>query len=256
MPKVKILPYKPGSASARELVRALAPNAIMKKQRTPMIGRSKLLLNWGNSSPQFNTTGCRILNKPYAVNVASDKLLALNAMKDAGINVPEFSTDINDAKRWIGEGKIVFCRTLLRANSGRGIVIAKEVAELIRAPLYVKYIRKEKEYRLHVFNGRVIDQVEKRRRAGFQEANNYNRYVRSYEQGWIMAREGCYITDETKSQAIKAVQALGLDFAAVDIVMTREGKPMVLEANTAPGIQGTTLENYRKAVIQWMQNLR
>jgi D-alanine-D-alanine ligase-like ATP-grasp enzyme len=177
-------------------------------------------------------------------------------MKGAGINVPDFTTDINDAKRWIAEDKIVFCRTLLRANSGRGIVIAKVVAELVRAPLYVKYIRKEKEYRLHVFNGKVIDLVEKRRRTGFQEATNYNKYVRSYEQGWIMARDGVVVTEETRSQAIRAVQALGLDFGAVDIVMDRNGKPMILEVNTAPGIQGTTLDNYKKAVQQWMMNLR
>lgn len=254
--KVKILPYKPGSESARQLVRALAPNAIMKKQRTPMVGRSKLLLNWGHSSPAFSTQGCRVLNKPEAVSTAADKLLALYKMKDAGVNVPEFTTDVNDAKAWIGRGYIVFCRTLLRANSGRGIVIAKETNELVRAPLYVKYIRKEKEFRLHVFNGKVIDLVEKRRRQGFQEANNYNKYVRSYEQGWIMARENVQVTEETKAQAVLAVRALGLDFGAVDIVMNRENKPVILEVNTAPGIQGTTLENYRKAVSEWLRNLR
>lgn len=255
--KLRILPYKSGSESARALVNSLRPGAIMKKQNTPMMGRKKVLMNWGHSSPRFNLTGVTVLNKPEAVAKASNKLQALQIMKAAGVNVPEFSNNRDDAKRWIEEGRIVLCRTLLRANSGRGIVIAKEVDELVNAPLYVKYIRKEKEYRLHVFNGQVIDIVEKRRRRGFQESNLYNKYVRSYEQGWIFARDNVVVNDAVKSQALNAARALGLDFGAVDIVLSnRDSVPYVLEINTAPGLMGTTLENYKKAVQGWLRNLR
>lgn len=250
--KLKVLPYNPGSQSAKALVDSLRPYAVIKKQRTPVTGRNKVVLNWGHSQPQFSLTGVTILNKPEAVAKASNKLIALKLMKEGGVRVPDFTTDINVAKGWIEEERIVFCRTLLRANSGRGIVIAKQVEDLVPAPLYVKYVRKEKEYRLHVFNGEVIDAVEKRRRSGFQESGVYNKYVRSYEQGWIMAREGVVIDQATKAEAIKAVRALGLDFGAVDIVINRDNQPVILEVNTAPGIQGTTLENYKKAVQRWM----
>lgn len=250
--KLKVLPYKPGSQSAKALVDSLRPYAVIKKQRTPVTGRKKVVLNWGNSDPQFSLNNVTVLNKPQAVSKASNKLTALQIMKEGGVRVPDFTTDINVAKGWIEEERLVFCRTLLRANSGRGIVIAKEVEDVVPAPLYVKYIRKEKEYRLHVFNGEVIDAVEKRRRSGFQESGVYNKYVRSYEQGWIMARENVVIDQATKAEAIKAVRVLGLDFGAVDIVINRDNQPVVLEVNTAPGIQGTTLENYKKAVQRWM----
>jgi len=185
--KIKVLPYKPGSKSARSLVNALGSAAVIKRQLTPVKGRRKLLLNWGHSNPAFSLEGVTVLNKPSAVSVASNKLLALIAMKEAGINVPEFTNDINVAKGWIDNGRIVLCRTLLRANSGRGITIAKESNELIAAPLYVKYVRKEKEYRLHVFKDKVIDVVEKRRRSGYESNPVFNKYIRSYEQGWVMA---------------------------------------------------------------------
>jgi len=217
-----------------------------------MTGRKKVLLNWGHSSPQFSLTGVKVLNKPEAVSKASNKLTAFQIMKAAGVNVPDFTTDINVAKEWIEDERIVFCRTLLKANSGRGIVIAKQASELVTAPLYVKYIRKEKEYRIHVFNGQVIDMVEKRRRRGFQESNVYNKYVRSYEQGWVFVRDNINVTEETKAAALAAVQALNLDFGAVDIVMNRDNEPVVLEVNTAPGLQGTTLENYKRAIERWM----
>ena len=250
--KLKVLPYKPGSQSAKALVDSLRPLAVIKKQRTPMLGRKKVLLNWGHSSPAFNLAGTTVLNKPEAINKASCKLTALKIMRAAGVLVPDFTSDINEAKEWTEDERIVFCRTMLRANSGKGIVIAKLSSEVVQAPLYTKYIRKEKEYRLHVFCGKVIDAVEKKRRQGFQESNNYNKYVRSYEQGWVFARDGILVSQVMKDVAIRAVQVLGLDFGAVDIVINREGYPVVLEVNTAPGLQGTTLANYKRAVEEWL----
>lgn len=253
--KLKVLPYKPGSKSAKDIVRSLSPLAIIKKQRTPVYGRKKVVLNWGHSSPQFSLSGVTVLNKPEAVSRASNKLTALVKMKEAGVRVPEFTSDIEAAKEWIEDERIVLCRKLLRANSGRGIVIAKTLEELVPAPLYVKYIRKEKEYRLHVFNGQVIDFVEKKRRSGFDSNPAYNKYIRSYEQGWVMTRDGVVVGDDVKAEAIKAVNALGLDFGAVDIVINRDGLPVVLEVNTAPGIQGTTLEKYKAAIKKWVETL-
>jgi glutathione synthase/RimK-type ligase-like ATP-grasp enzyme len=253
--KIKILPYKSFSQSARDLVRVLGNKAIVKSQTTPMYGRKKVLINWGHSSPRFNLTNVSVLNKPQAVSNAIDKFLSLQIMKDAGVNTPEFTKDIEVAKEWIEDNRIVFCRKLLKANSGRGIVVAKTVDELIPALLYVKYIRKEREYRVHVFNGNVIDVVEKRRRSGFDSNPAYNKYIRSYEQGWIFARDGISVTNATEQEAIKAVQSLGLDFGAVDIVINRDDIPVVLECNTAPGLMGTTLDKYKAAVQAWVETL-
>lgn len=256
MSKLRVLPYKSGSASAKELVKSLAPKAIIKKQRTPVKGRKKVLLNWGHSNPAFSLAGVTVLNPPSAVATASDKLKALNKMKAAGVSVPEYTSDIAVARKWIEEERIVLARTLLRANSGRGIKVCKTLADLISAPLYVKYVRKEDEYRLHVFKGQVIDMVQKRRRSGFDTNPVYSKYIRSYEQGWIMARDGVVVSDATKAEAIKAVAALGLDFAAVDIVIDKKTKkPIILECNTAPGIQGTTVAKYKAAVLAWMRSI-
>lgn len=256
--KLRVLPYKPASESAKALVNSLRPGAIIKKQTTAVKGRRKVLLNWGNSHPQFSLTGVTVLNKPEAVGRASNKLVALQVMKAAGVNVPDFTSDRTVAQGWITAGKIALCRTLLRANSGRGIVISRQASELVAAPLYVKYIRKEIEYRVHVFNGVVIDAVEKRRRSGFQESTDYNRYIRSYKQGWIFARENVVLSEAVKAQAINAVAALGLDFGAVDIVIAKDRAktPYVLEVNTSPGLQGTTLQSYKTAVLNWMRSLR
>ena len=256
MSKLRVLPYKSGSKSAREVVNSLAPTAIMKKQRTPVYGRTKVLLNWGHSSPAFSLSGVVVLNRPEAVSVASNKLLALRRLQEAGVSVPDFTTDVSVARQWVEDERMVLCRKLLRSNSGKGIVIAKEVEDLVAAPLYVKYVRKEKEYRLHVFNGEVIDVVEKRRRSGFDSNPTYNKYIRSYEQGWIMARDGVVVSQAIKDECIKAVRALGLDFGAVDVVIRKvDNAPVVLEVNTAPGITGTTVQSYKRAIQTWFNSI-
>lgn len=253
--KLRVLPYKAFSKSAKALVNSLRPLAMLKKQNTSVKGRKKVLLNWGHSNPLFDLTGVTVLNKPSAVALASNKLTALQTMRAAGVSVPDFSDNIEDAKQWIDEERIVLCRKLLRANSGKGIVIAKEEDELVPAPLYVKYIRKEKEYRLHVFNGEIIDMIEKKRKSGFMENGLYNRYIRSYEQGWVFTRDGIEVNLAAMDMAIKACNALGLDFGAVDLVMDKRNNPVVLEVNTAPGLQGTTLEVYKQAVQNWIENV-
>lgn len=253
MSKIKVLPYVKGSKSAKALVQSLQPGAIIKKETTPLVG-SKLLLNWGKSNIRFNLSGATVLNKPEAVKNASNKLSALNIMKQAGVSVCDFTTDINVAKSWITEdNRIVLCRTLLKSNSGKGIVLAKTVEELVPAPLYTKYVRKSSEYRLHVFNGEVIDFVEKKKRQGYNELTpGFNKYVRSYENGWVMTRQDVCVSDVIKQQSVQAVACLGLDFGAVDVVVSSyDGTAYVLEVNTAPGLQGSTIESYKSAIKRW-----
>jgi glutathione synthase/RimK-type ligase-like ATP-grasp enzyme len=49
--------------------------------------------------------------------------------------------------------------------------------------------------------------------------------------------------------AVEAVDAMNLDFGAVDIIMDTDNNVFVLEVNSAPGLGNTeTLEVYAKAI--------
>ena len=39
------------------------------------------------------------------------------------------------------------------------------------------------------------------------------------------------------SQAIRIASLLGLTFAAIDFLVTKDGTPFILEANSAPGLE-------------------
>jgi glutathione synthase/RimK-type ligase-like ATP-grasp enzyme len=49
------------------------------------------------------------------------------------------------------------------------------------------------------------------------------------------------------------VKALGLTFGAVDLGLTPTGKFKILEVNRAPGIEGSTIEAYVKAINKWIE---
>jgi predicted ATP-grasp superfamily ATP-dependent carboligase len=244
---MKIRPYRRHSKSCKALRHAFGWRGflIVDPEKTPR-GR-ELVMNWGSTKVEPRAV-CTWLNKPEHVKLAADKLLSFNKLKEAQVSIPDFTTDIEVAKTWIAEEYMVLARTKLNGHSGQGIKVCKVVEDLIAAPLYVRYYRKKFEFRVHVFSGQVIDYVQKKKREGIAE-EEFNKYIRSYTNGWVFCRDDIEQIDEVKTQAIKAVAALGLDFGAVDIVWTKKDKAIVLEVNTAPALEGTTVEKYKQAVL-------
>lgn len=206
-----------------------------------------LIINWGVGPHTFS------LNTPLNLNAhnASNKLLAFQLMLRNGL---KWTTDINEAKTWIRrEGHLVYCRTLLSASQGRGIVVAKTNEEIVPAPLYTKGIHQvEGEYRVHVFKGQVIDFVKKMRMNSSRiEAEDvvHNPLIRNHQNGYIFGREGVSICPEVSRVAIEAIEDLQLDFGAVDVVKSSySGKAFCLECNSAPGCEGTTVLKYASAI--------
>lgn len=242
-----ILPYKEGSESAKNL--ALSINAKLLRSTE---GKQKLfkssIINWGNSKRFVGSLG-RLLNHPKAVRNAVNKLTAFKILQAKGVSIPEFTEDHEVALQWLENEEWVVCRNLLESHSGQGIVLAKTFEELPEnSKLYVKYFKKTYEFRVHVFRGEVIDYVQKRKRNDLPE-EAYNKYIRSYNNGWVFCREDVIVNEGVKKLAVKAVNALGLDFGAVDVVMKAGGEAKVLEVNCAPALEGTTLESYTKAIL-------
>lgn len=254
-----ILPYKGGSRSAKLLAQRLTEALSLKVRRVRPDGlyRPKLrslIVNYGSSLRPAWAGTPRFLNPPEACARAGNKLRAFEAFKDKGLSIPDFTTDRNVALGWIEGGAVVVCRTVLNGHSGRGIVLADHREALVHAPLYVKYKKKRKEFRVHVFQGRVIDVAEKRKRRATDENARFDGYVRNLANGWVFCRDAVIRPADLESLAVGACAALGLDFGAVDIIWNeRENKSYLLEVNTAPGLEGTTLINYSTAILNWIR---
>lgn len=136
----------------------------------------------------------------------------------------------------------MFCRTRLQSHSGGGIVIAESIDDLVNAPLYTKYIKKKKEFRVHVFNQEVIDIQEKRKS---HDVANVDFRIRNHASGFVFCRDNIVEPSDLRTVSIAAVTTLGLDFGAVDVIYNeKQDKCYALEVNTAPGLEGTTLQSY------------
>ena len=195
----------------------------------------------------------RVLNPFDRVGIAGNKLLTFETLKDVdGIRIPTFTTDRSVAESWLRDGIDVVCRTQLRGHSGAGIVLCnKDNSTLVDAPLYVQYVKKQSEFRVHVAFGEVIDVQEKRKRSDLPEEFNANFQIRNHQTGWVYCREN--ITEPTglRELAQRVVQQMGLDFGAVDIIYNaKRNEVYCLEVNCAPGLEGRTIEIYTEAFLK------
>lgn len=249
--RLRILPYKPGSRSAKFLARALNGLRVRFNGSFRPNPRRHLVVNWGNSNTPswWGLHNTRSLNHPERVRQSSNKLIALQLLKQNGVSVPEFTNTKEAALAWCREGAVVVARTILTGHSGAGCrVWTKEqpVEELANAPLYTKHLRHKREFRIHVFNGAIIDQAEKLRKRGFEDRNSW---IRNHDNGWVFCRGNIQVPDVVRQEAVKACQVLGLDFGAVDVAYReKENRAFVFEVNTAPGMEGQTINSYVQAI--------
>lgn len=243
--RVAIRPPVRLSNGAKTLKQALGVMAMVVRSN-PIPRQYTSVINWGNSTDlSFNG---RVFNPPTAVARAANKLTAFTAMQAAGVPIPEFSTTVPERTT---KTVIWLARTSLTGSSGEGIVVVRPEDEFPRAPLYVRYIRKDVEYRIHVAFGQAIFLQQKKRRMEGEQTED-QKLIRNYDNGWVF----CPITDEdvegtpmadklvaARAAAVNAVAACGLDFGAVDLVLDRNNNhaPMVLEINTAPGLSSPGL---------------
>jgi glutathione synthase/RimK-type ligase-like ATP-grasp enzyme len=212
------------------------------------------VINWGNSKFPLWPLNYTAFNDPSDVMYSVNKLEAFKRFELCGVSHPEWSTELAPVIEWMKNGDIVLCRHYLNAFGGKGIELidVNKGDKLPPARLYVKYKKKKTEFRVHVFNGEVIDVQQKKRRKGFEGRDNQ---IRNYANGWVYCRDDIEVPAMVTSEAIKAVNCLGLCFGAADVIWNdKEQRAYVLEVNTAPGLEGTTLENYANAFTTTVQD--
>ena len=247
---LKIFPYKLGSVSAKKLARTLGTLRVSPSYNAR---RKDVIVNWGNSSPPHFRWMEQDLNNPHAISLASNKLNTFLEFRNKSFtDVPDWTTNPSEAQHWLDLGLKVYCRTTTRGHSGNGIVICNDGDRLAYAPLYTLHSKHKHEYRVHVFRGQVIDIQMKRKRNGAVGGTG----IRNHANGWVYARAEIAPPEELLLSSINAVKSLGLDFGAVDIGhRVVDNKFFVFEVNTAPGLEGTTLDKYSKAIYNYYRSL-
>jgi len=247
-----IYSYNMGSASSKALAEALGIRRL-KKDTTRL---PALVINWGAGSEKFPEHLLRstVINHPETVGMVQNKLSFFRSLSEDTVCVP-WTDDKAVAQEWQDDGKTVCARTLLRGSSGRGLVLCDPGVDIVDAPLYTKYIRKSEEYRIHVAFDQVIDVQKKIKQPDGPEPEDWR--IRNHDNGFIFVRETANPHQKVLENAIQAMADTGLDFGAVDIIWNNHyQEAYVLEINTAPGLIGQTVNNYKEAFENALPNLR
>lgn len=232
------------SNGAKELSKQLGFRRLRQGKK---VKPGDVVVNWGSSLDLGNYMNPG-LNCPESVGWAANKLEAFKALSASNVSTVGWTASKDVAQSWLSDGKTIVVRKKLTGHSGDGIVIVEPGEQLPDAPLYTMYVFKEKEFRVHVCNGKVID-TQRKIKDPDREVVTWK--VRSHQNGFIFARNNidpCAIRDEL---AINAISALALDFGAVDIIQDKKGNYYVLEINTAPGFEGQTVEIYAEAFREY-----
>lgn len=261
--KIAIYPYKKGSRSATALAKAVDATVI-KREGSAFKPKGKVIVNWGSSElPVFIVEGnCYIYNHHHHVVLMGNKLQAFQRWSGQRNppRIPWYEQEFLTAREhMIKTNHSMMARTVLTGHSGRGIIYVDDPANLPVAPLYVEYIKKAAEYRLHYFfhnKARPFIQRKMKRREVAKEEINWK--VRNREGGFIYANDPVNIGEvpvDVKKQARRAFEYSGLEFGAVDVIYNKkQGKAYVLEINTAPGLEGATLDYYATNLISLASN--
>lgn len=243
---VKFLSYNNGCGGLKALCEAGGWKRLKHSGKRIRVNN---LICWGKTSHivrEIYSEGT-VLNED--TEVARNKLLSFEAFREAGVIVPDFTTNPGE----VGEGLWV-ARKTLTGHSGKGIeIFGRRLGDISipEAPLYVRYIPKKEEYRVHVFLGKIIFVQRKARRLATPD-DEVDWQVRNHDNGFIFQNQGFTYHKNLESLAISAIDALGLDFGAVDIIYNeRRDQYYVLEVNTAPGLTGETVEAYKNAIEEW-----
>jgi ribosomal protein S6--L-glutamate ligase len=191
---------------------------------------------------QFESMGVLTVNSSSSISQSRDKLYALQLMVKSGISIPTTGfanspMDTNDLIEMVGGAPLIV--KLLEGTQGRGVVLAetRKAAESVinafkalRANLLVQEFIKEaeaKDLRCFVVDGKVVAAIQREAAPGEFRANLHQGGTASIVK----------ITPGERTLAVRAAKILGLAFAGVDIIRSRNG-PLLLEVNSSPGLEG------------------
>jgi len=171
-----------------------------------------------------------------------DQLIML---RNNGISVPEFTVDLEEAKKWVKDGHQVFGRDK-KHEKGTDIVDQRS-SRWQQKDHWTKVVLKVKDYRVHIFDDqhiqqglRVFDpQAPRKRNDDLPICNTQTGY--KYDHNFEPPSAGVDL-------ARRAVKTLGYLWGAVDVLEDKAGTCYVLEVNTAPGMDETTAQAYAEAI--------
>lgn len=193
---------------------------------------SNKIVRWGNSIP-LNLENSIVYNTATANALASNKYKSRRLMLKEGISCPVLISNVSNTFPVIARPH--------KHTKGQDFIILNNQEELtnhydINNWYYSEFIDKTQEFRVHCTHGKVLRLLEK------PNPNNGN-VMWNFDANEDMSFKIIKWSDAKPyknviTEALKAMDVVGLDFGAVDVIL-KDGKAYVLEINTSPNLAGS-----------------
>ena len=184
--------------------------------------------------------GVPVMNSPRAIERSVDKFYTTALLQEAGLPTPETvvcegATEAMTAVLAMGD---VIIKPIF-GSMGHGMVrvsdpdVAFRVVRTLEQLRTVFYVQRAvdhggRDVRVFVVGGRVLAAIERRAPDGRWRTNvSLGGAARSFE-----------LPSSWEQLALGAAEAIGADYAGVDLLPSRDGPVFVLEVNGIPGWQG------------------
>jgi glutathione synthase/RimK-type ligase-like ATP-grasp enzyme len=200
----------------------------------------------------WRTTKPSLKRQQFKYGQSVDKLTQYKWFQDNEIPALEFTDNSDVASDWLKAGHVVFGRKYLNASCGKGIVVMEPneagYHPAAVCPVYTKYKKKKREFRVHVFKDQVVAVTEKKRRKEFDGERDTK--IRNLANGYVFVQQVQDEPDGLRELALRAAKVSTSDFRGVDVGYNKlKDELFIIEVNSAPGIQGTNLNKYLEAII-------
>lgn len=190
---------------------------------------------------QFEMMGVYTTSKSIAITRTRDKLRSLQVLSKAGIGIPRtiFSRETGEVDDLIEHIGLPMIIKLASGTQGNGVVLAetKKAARSVIQAFYVndtsflmqEYVEEAEgsDIRAFIVGNKIV--------ASMKRQSLDDDFRSNIHQGGLGT--SVRLSDEEKKTALKAAKAMGLHISGVDIVRSERG-PLVLEVNSAPGLEG------------------
>ena len=208
---------------------------------------------------QFEMMGVYTPVRSIAITRSRDKLRSLQLLSKAQVGIPKtiFSREtgsVDDLVDRVGTPAII---KLTSSTQGNGVVLAetKKAAKSVIQAFYVndtsfliqEFVAESAgvDIRAFVVGNQVV--------ASMQRQSLDDDFRSNIHQGGT--GHSIKLTDEEKKTALRAAKAMGLPICGVDMMRSERG-PLVLEVNSAPGLEGieiVTGRNVAGKIIEYIE---
>ena len=230
--------YRGGAASVVEFSDHQALDALLV--RTMPLGSLEQTIFRMNALQIARSTGVRVVNPPRALEIAIDKWLTLDFLRQAGLEIPRTVCCQNREAAmaaWESLGKDCVVKPLF-GGEGRGIVRVQDpdmawrvfsTLEQLQSVIYVQEFLESPGYDLRLLViGDAVFCVKRQNPLDWRSNVSRGGTAVEYEP-----------TFEQVAIAFRACRSIDAWMAGVDILTTDDGRDLVLEVNAVPGWRAT-----------------